>query len=277
MYRRMCSLICLIVSGNAMAGQCEDNFTKSGNPFKGTNYSSSVTVPDLSTKDGMGQMRSIMISEKMDVITQDFETGTMLVEERSAGMKRPIPTIISVSSDGPNAKIEMTIKTEKGMLAKSEQMKPYVCKLLAQLKGGKAGRLSGAKGSKTQNNADTTSRDVFIFSREIANEARKNVVAVNARHKGRSYSLKGRIDYIQEDGEFYNVSFDIPEMHELQLRPLPNEAQFRVGVACLFKPNQLAWVLTMREGQSVKFTGNFLRYDDFKKMAWLENCKQMNK
>jgi len=270
-------LIYLASSSPVLAGQCEDNFTKSGNPFKGTNFSSSVAVASLSIKDGMGQMRSIMISEKMDVITEDFETGTMLVEERSAGMKRPIPTIITVSANGLGARIEMTIKTEKGMLAKADQMKPYVCKLLAQVKGGKEGKLAGAKGSKAQNNTDTTNRDVFMFSREIANEARKNAVAVNARHKGRSYSLKGRIDYIQEDGEFYNVSFDIPEMHEMQLRPLPNEAQFRVGVACLFKPNQLAWVLTMREGQSVNFTGTFHRYDDFKKMAWLENCKQVNK
>ena len=43
------------------------------------------------------------------------------------------------------------------------------------------------------------------------------------------------------------------------------------------RPNQLAWVLTMRKGQSVTFTGTFYRYDDFKKMAWLENCKQVNK
>lgn len=77
-----------------------------------------------------------------------------------------------------------------------------------------------------------------------------------------------------EDGQDYNVSFDIPEIHEMVLRPLPNEARFRVGVACLFRPNQLAWVLTMREGQSVTFTDKFHRYDDFKKMVWLENCKQ---
>jgi len=171
----------------------------------------------------------------------------------------------------------MTIKTEKGMVAKAEDMKPYICNLLAQVKGGKEGKLAGNKGAKTQNNTDTTNRDVFIFSREIANEARKNAVAVNARHKGRSYSLRGKIDYIQEDGEDYNVSFDIPEIHEMVLRPLPNEAQFRVGVACLFRPNQLAWVLTMREGQSVTFTGIFYRYDNIKKMAWLENCKQVNK
>jgi len=58
---------------------------------------------------------------------------------------------------------------------------------------------------------------------------------------------------------------------------IPGDAPFRVGVACLFRPNQLAWVLTMREGQSVKFIGNFYRYDNIKKMVWLENCKQVNK
>lgn len=87
--------------------------------------------------------------------------------------------------------------------------------------------------------------------------------------------LKGRIDHIMEDGEDYNVSFEVPEIRDMLIKPLPNQAQFRVGVACLFRPNQLAWVLTMREGQSVTFQGTFYRYDDFKKMVWLENCKQM--
>jgi hypothetical protein len=269
-------VLSLLTSNTVFADQCEDNFGKSGNVFKGTNYSSAVTVPNLSIKDGMGQMRGIMISEKMDVLTEDAATGTMLVEQRSTGATRPIPTIITISNEGTSAKVEMMVKTEKGVFAKAEDIKTYMCKLLVQVKGGKEGKLAGGKGSKTQNVADTTNRDVFMFSREIANEAKKNAVAVNARHKGRSYSLKGKIDYIQEDGQDYNVSFAIPEVHEMVLR-LPGDASFRVGVACLFRPNQLAWVLTMREGQSVTFVGTFYRYDDFKKMVWLENCKQVNK
>ncbi|MGH8052003.1 MAG: hypothetical protein ACREPB_15185 [Arenimonas sp.] len=277
MHKTLLIPLLLLAANPVFAGQCEDNFTKTGGVFKGANYNSSVAVPNLSVKDGMGQMRGIMISEKMDVLTEDAASGTMLVEQRSTGTTRPIPTIISISTEGTNATVDMTVKTEKGMFAKQEDIKIYMCKLLSQVKGGKEGKLAGSKGSKTQNNADTTQRDVFIFSREIANEAKKNAVAVNARHKGRSYSLKGKIDYIQEDGEDYNVSFDIPEIHEMVLRPLPGDAQFRVGVACLFRPNQLAWVLTMREGQSVTFTGSFYRYDDFKKMVWLENCKQVMK
>ena len=57
-----------------------------------------------------------------------------------------------------------------------------------------------------------------MFSREIAREAKGNALAVNARHKGRKYALKGRVDYIQEDGEDYNVSFEIPEQSSLQIQ-----------------------------------------------------------
>lgn len=267
----------LALSSPIFAGECEDNFTKSGNMFKGNNYNSSVTVPNLSVKDGMGQMRGIMISEKMDVITEDLQSGVMLVEQRGTSTTRPIPTIITITTEGTSANVDMTVKPEKGVFGKAEDIKAFMCKLLVQVKGGKQGKLAAGKGSKTQNVADTTNRDVYIFSREIANEAKKNAVAVNARHKGRSYSLKGRIDYIQEDGEDYNVSFAIPHPTDAGMITIPGDAPFRVGVACLFRPNQLAWVLTMREGQSVKFIGNFYRYDNIKKMVWLENCKQVNK
>lgn len=166
-------LMLISVPNSVLATECEDNFKKSGNPFKSTNYISSFSVPNLSTKDGMVQMRGIMTGEKMDMIIEDAESGTMLVAQRSVGMTRPIPTIIAVSGTGASATIEMTIKIEKGMFAKAEETKPYICKLLAQVKGGKESKLDAAMGSKTQNNADTTNRDVFIFSREVTNEARK--------------------------------------------------------------------------------------------------------
>jgi len=215
----LCSML-LVLSNPIFAGECEDNFTKSGNMFKGNNYNSSVTVQNLSIKDGMGQMRGIMISEKMDVITEDAQSGIMLVERRGTSIARPIPIIITITAEGTTAKVDMTVKPEKGVFGKAESIKTFMCNPLAQLKGGKQGKLSGGKGSKTQNVADTTNRDVYAFSREIANEAKKNAVAVNARHKGRSYSLKGRVDYIQEDGEDYNVSFAIPEQTDVGILSL---------------------------------------------------------
>ncbi|MCX7034710.1 MAG: hypothetical protein NT046_12235 [Arenimonas sp.] len=257
----------------AHAGECEDNFAKAGNAFTGVDFSSRVSVPQLSVADALGQMRGIMVSEKMDVITEDPAGGVMLVEQRSTGTTRAIPTLINVSASGDAASVQMTVKTEKGQFAKADVMRSYMCDLLSRVKGGEAGRLAGAQGAKVQNATDVTVKDVYVFSREIAREAKGNAVAVGARHKGRNYALRGDVDYIQEDGEDYNVSFAVPDQSDVLLR-VPGDSEPRVGVACLFRPNQLANVLTWRKGDRVTFTGAFYRYDDFKRMVWLENCSK---
>lgn len=276
------SILTLIVCAAAAAGTqtsaagaCEANFAKSGSPFSGTQYTSSITVDNLSPVDALNQVRGIMIAEKMDVITEDPEGGTLLVEQRATATTRAIPTLVSVTSKGATTQIDMMVKIDKGVLAKQEDIKRYLCELLAKAKGGEAGRLAATQGAKAQNAEFSAQKDAFVFSMEIANEAKANAVALNARHKGRTYTLSGKIDYIQQDGDDYNVSFDIPEMRNRTLSPLPGQANFRVGLACLFRPNQLATVLTLREKQRVTLTGTFYRYDDFKKVAWLENCKQV--
>ena len=272
MFRK--TLITLALAGAslaAQAGECENNFAKTGNAFTGVDFSSRVSVPQLSTADALGQVRGIMVSEKMDVITEDPAGGVMLVEQRSTGTTRAIPTLVNVTASGDGATVQFTVKTEKGQFAKADAMRSYMCDLLSRLKGGEAGRLAGAQGAKAVNNDDVTVKDVYVFSREIAREAKGNALVGGARHKGRKYALRGNEDYIQEDGEDYNVTFAVPEQSDVQLR-VPGDTESRVGVACLFRPNQLANVLTWRKGDRATFTGSFYRYDDFKRMVWLENC-----
>jgi hypothetical protein len=276
MIRNRCLIAAALMLSTASvhAGECEDAFTKSGSAFSGTQYASHVRVDDLDARDALGQMRGILIAEKMDVLTEDVEGGTLLAEQRATAIARAIPTIVAVSTEGDDTRIDMTVKMDKGVFAKQENIKVYLCGLLANVQGGEAGRVAGTQGAQTENAGFAAKKDAFTFSMEIANEAKANALAVNARHKGRTYTLSGKIDYIQEDGENYNVSFEIPEMRDRALSPMFGQADFRVGVACLFRPNQLATVLTLREKQRVTFTGTFYRYDDFKKMVWLENCKQ---
>ena len=264
----------LAFSAPALAGECEDNFRKSGNPIVMTTYSSAVTVPNLSRADALAQMRGIMVAEKMDVMAEDVEQGTLLVEQRQSGSTRPIPTTIEVSEVASGTRIGMSVKMERGVFSKVEQIKPYMCGLLAKVKGGKAGVAAAKKRAGAVNAEATGRQDVFLFSRMIAGEANKNAIAVNARHKGRKYTLAGRIETLMEDGEDYNLVFDIPGISEMAIKPLPFDAQFRVGVSCLFKPNQLATVLSMREGQKVTLTGTVLKYDNFRKVIWLENCSK---
>ena len=272
MLKPLLALALLPFAAPALAGECEANFKKSGNPIVMTSYSSAVTVPNLSTRDALAQMRGIMVAEKMDVMAEDADGGTLLVEQRQDGSKRPIPTTIEVSDVASGTRIGMSVKMERGVFSKVEQIKPYMCGLLARVKGGKEGMAAAKKGAGATNSEATGNQDVFMFSRMIAGEANKNAIAVNARHKGRKYTLTGRIETLMEDGEDYNLIFDIPEIGEMVLKPLPHDAQFKVGVSCLFKPDQLTTVLALREGQKVTLAGTVLKYDNFRKVIWLENC-----
>ena len=272
MFKPLAALALLPFAAPAFAGECEANFKKSGNPLVMTSYSSAITVPNLSTRDALAQMRGIMVAEKMDVMAEDAEGGTLLVEQRQDKAARPIPTTITVSEVASGTRIEMAIKMERGVFSKVEQIQPYMCGLFAKVKGGKEGVAAARKGAGATNSEATGNQDVFMFSRMIANEANKNAIAVNARHKGRKYTLTGRIETLMEDGEDYNLIFDIPEMREMALKPLPHDAQFKVSVSCLFRPNQLTTVLALREGQKVTLTGAVYKYDNIRRVIWLENC-----
>jgi hypothetical protein len=274
---KSCALLAVatLAAPHVFASDCASNFKKSGNPFTGTSYAAFIEVPDLSVEAAMGQMRGLLIADKMDVITEDLAGGNMLVEQRSSTFARAVPTVVTAEEAGGKVKITMTVKTEKGVFAKQETVKQRLCDLFAKVQGGKAGAEAAAAGATAANKTGESLRDVFSFSRDIANEANLNAALVTPRHKGRTYALKGKIDYIQEDGDNYNVSFEIHEHQQTGLGDLVGDANYSVGVACLFRPNQLTWVLSMREGERVTFKGVFYRYDDSKKMAWLENCKQM--
>ena len=272
MLKPLAALCLLSLATPALAGECEANFKKSGNPLVMTTWSSAVTVPNLSTRDALAQMRGILVAEKMDVMAEDADGGTLLVEQRQDKVARPVPTTITVSEVASGTRIEMAVKMERGMFSKAEQIQPYMCGLFARVKGGKEGIAAARKGAGASNNEATGNQDVFMFSRMIAGEANKNAIAVNARHKGRKYTLTGRIEILMEDGEDYNLIFDIPEISEMALKPLPFDAQFKVSVSCLFKPNQLTTVLALREGQKVTLTGTVKRYDDIRRVIWLENC-----
>lgn len=266
------SLALAAVANAAQAGECEDNFKKSGSPFSGTDFSSVVTVPDQSVADAIGQMRGIMIGEKMDVIAEDIEGGTLLVEQRSTNTARAIPTLINVYDENGAAAVEMTVKTEKGQFAKQDAIRGYMCTLLGRLQGGDAGRQAAAKGAATQNVDDVTEQDVYVFSRRIAREAKANAAAVSARHTGRRYALKGKVSSIQEQDGDTIVGFDIPETSEALIR-LPGDDAPRMGVACVFKPAQRALALTFRRGETARFEGRFAEFDNILHQVWLDGCK----
>lgn len=264
----LCTLVPL-----AQAGECEDRFQKVGrNMLTRVDYSSHVMVPDVSVADAFGQLRSILIASKMVVVSDDPASGAMLAEQPASNASRAVPVLVNATEQGGSTRIDLTLKTQRGQSVDQDQVKAEICRILGLVKGGKAGKAAAVAGRRQQNPDPTTFRDVYVFSREIAAEAEANAVAVNARHRGRKYALKGKVDYIMEDGNEINVGFRIPRESEVLLSN-PNAAP-RVAVACLFRQDQMASVLTFRKGDMTTFRGNFFRYDDFKRVVWLENCVQ---
>lgn len=270
----LCALALSSFAPVALAGECEDRFKKVGNNVVSrVDWSSQVSVPDLSVADALGQLRGILVRSTMVVITEDVATGSMLAEQPATNTVRAIPVLVQVTPEGKGVLVDLTVKTQRGQMSKLEGMRTEICRILGLLKGGKEGRAAAVAGRKTQNPDPTVFRDVYVFSREIANEAHGNPVAVNARHRGRKYALKGKVEHIMEDGDEINVGFRIPEQHDVLLRA-PNDPP-RVGVACLFRQSQMATVLTFRRGDMTTFKGSFLRYDDMRRVVWLENCVQV--
>ena len=79
MLKPLVCLALLLLCAPAFAGECEANFKKSGNPIVMTTYTSAVTVPGIGMRDALAQMRGILVDERMDVMAEDAEQGTLLV------------------------------------------------------------------------------------------------------------------------------------------------------------------------------------------------------
>ncbi len=152
---------------------------KKGNPFVGTTFTSSVTHPDLTVASAIGQMRVIAKNANMDVLSEDVEGGSMLIEEPESLAHKPIPMIISATSEGGQGTVGMVVKVNKGAIASADGVRE-MCKLLNQVKPGKAGEQ--APKATPQASVVTIAADRFGF--QLRNQNKDNPAAIEPRYKG---------------------------------------------------------------------------------------------
>ncbi len=261
------SIVVLVV-----AAGCEESFTKQGNPLTGTKYSASVSVADVSVADAMAQLRSIAVGKKLDVLTEDVENGSMLLEYRESFRNKPIPFVVSVAGEGGGVSISMLVKLNKGALAKSDDAKTEICSILSAVQGGEAGRRAALHGGEGAGDAAPRQVDAFRWSMELARQTQESAESVPFRNKGKAFTVSGKVDYVRKDGDVYRVAFDIPEPGSSPLR-LPGAATFKIDVSCLMAPKHSAWAVALRPGEKVKLTGVYSDFDSIRKVIWLEGCK----
>jgi hypothetical protein len=257
----------------ALGASCEEQFSKAGNPFAGTRYTSSVRIANLSVADAVGQLHGIAVGRKLDILTEDAASGSMLLEDRMSMRHKAIPYVVSVAAEGGAAQVQLMVKLDKGAFAKAEDVKKEICSILALVKGGDEGKAAAEQGAAAVSTSGPRKVDALVLSMELARQTQESAESIPLRYKGKAFTVSGRVEYVIKDGEFYRVAYDIPEPRDMALQLGSLNPPFKINISCLMAPSQAAWSLALRKGEKVKLTGTFYDFDQFKKVMWLDGCK----
>lgn len=255
----------------AFAATCEQSFVKRGSALTGLNFTAQVEVPDLTPASAIGQMRGVAIKGKYDIILEEADAGSLLIEQPAAGSSRAFPIIVTAGDGGT---VRMEVKLPAGMAAPAEGVKAEICGMLAQLKGGRAGLAAAAQGMGAAATATPTRIDAVTLSTQFAREAVKNDALLPLRYKGKAFSVWGSVNHIMKDGEYFRVAFDTPDARDRAIRlDAPGDPGFMVNISCLMAKGQNAYALTLKKGALIRLTGTFYEYDTFKRTVWLNGCR----
>lgn len=252
----------------ASATTCEESFARTGSVLSATTYTATQTVADLTVSDAVAQMHGIAVTENYDILEEDRAGGSMLIEQRRTSTRRAIPILIAVTRNGATTDILMTIRTPTGVFAGSDAMRTEMCRVLGQLRGGAEGRRLAAQNGQAQAANVPTVVTIESLSNEFARAETVNAAVIPARYQNRSWTVRGRLENVERVNGGWLVSYVTPPHFT---NPLLGPT-FSVTVTCDLAPNQHAWALTLRRGQTIRLTGQFADYVPGSHHLSLSNC-----
>jgi len=256
----------------AQAGTCEATFIKQGNAVTGLRFIATTSVTDLSVKTAIEQLRGIVIPRSYDILVEEAEEGSMLIEQPRTEKARAFPITITATAENGVATVRMDAKLTTAMMVKTEAARFEMCGMLAELKGGKAG-LAGAAAAKNATSQRLPLRiSVLELSSQVSKDTERNAAAIPLRYQHRRFTVTGIVDYVRKDGPHYRVAFRIPHPWEQSLR-LPGAASFKTDISCLMARGQAAYALTLKPDRNVKLTGTFHDFDEDRHIMWLDECR----
>jgi hypothetical protein len=138
-----------------------------------------------------------------------------------------------------------------------------MCKLLTQIKPGKA----GDQLAQSTPQASTVSITADKFGFQLRNQHKDNPAAIEPRYQGKTYAITGRVNGVLKSGGTYNTGF---EMTGDGSGGIDFE---RVAITCAFAPSQAAYALALRPKEKVTLIGVVDHYDQLGRVLWLKDCK----
>lgn len=263
----------LFSAGTANAATCEEAFVKKGNPITGLRFTAAVTVADLPPAVAIGQMRGLVAAKGYDIMADEAEYGSMLIEQPMTGTVRAFPIQISATQTGGIGTVVMEAKLRAGQATKADAAMAEMCGMLNQVKGGKAGAAAAKKGATaTTVAAAPVKMNSLSFSQQVSKDTERNSAGILTRYKGKQFTIDGLVDYVTKDGKDFRVGYKIPQPYEQAIR-LPNQAPFKTDIVCYMAPGQAAFSLQLKPNKSIKLTGTVDDFDEYKHVIWLKDCR----
>lgn len=270
--RLLAAATLFVLPATAHAGACEDGFVKKGNFITGLRFTASQSVIDMSPAMAINQIQAIAIRRGYQVITAEPGAGSILIEQARQSNARGFPIELNATQEGGLGVVRMEAKLPAGMNAKADDAKVEMCGMLAELKGGKAGKLAAAgAGNATAASAPPVALSAQEFSQQVSKDGERNAAVIPARYANRRFTLSGTVDFISGEGKTNAITFKILQPEQMALR-LPNMAAKMSTVSCLMAPGTSVYTLQLKPGKSVKLTGTFAKFLQFEHSVWLKDC-----
>lgn len=271
-YAGAAALAAATLPSAAHAGTCEDTFIKKGNGITGLRFIAMTSVPDMAVDVAINQLRGIVAKRGYDIIAVEPQAGGMLIEQSQTGNSRAFPIEINATVANGAGTVQMEAKLRAGQFVKADPAKTEMCAILAELKGGKAGKLAAASGAKAiTQQAAPIPLSAQEFSQQISKDAERNSLAIAQRYVGKKYTLNGTVAYVTRDGQYNRVAFKILQPHEMVIR-LPNMAKSLWNVSCLMGQGTSIYAMQLKPGKSIKLTGTFHEFAEDRSVVWFKDC-----
>jgi hypothetical protein len=257
----------------ANAGTCEDTFQKKGSEISGIRFIATTVVPDMAPKTAILQLKGIAAAKGYDIIAEEAEFGSLLIEQPMTGKARAFPIEITATQAGNVGTVVMEAKLRAAMSVKKELAMAEMCGMLNELKGGKAGLAAAAKGKNaTTVQAAPVKISALAFSHQVSKDTERNASNVLTRYKGKQYTIDGSVSYVTKDPNGNRIGYDIPNPWEEVIR-LPNTAPFKTDIVCYMAPGTAAYTAQLKPKKSIKLTGTVEDFDEYKHVIWLKDCR----
>jgi len=263
----------VLAASPAHAATCEEAFVKKGNPVTGLRFTAAVTVADLPPAVAIGQMRGIVAGKGYDIMADEAEFGSMLIEQPMTGNARAFPIQITATQTGGIGTVVMEAKLRAGQAVGADAAKAEMCGILNQIKGGKPGAAAAKKGATATTVAAAPVKiSALGLSQQVSKDTERNAAGILTRYKGKRFTVDGLVDYVTKDGSAFRIGYKIPNPWEQAIR-LPNQADFKTDIVCYMAPGQAAYSLQLKPGKSIKLTGTVEDFDEYKHVIWLKDCR----